>query len=111
VRAQQRRLVITRDVLRLFETFDALVSPSLMNESLTLETNIKTAPRKRGNYSVLGALSGVPALGLPMGFGRQGLPLSLAVTGNVFDEATILQVGMTFQRETDWHTRRPPAVA
>ena len=111
VRAQQRRLVITRDVLRLFETFDALLSPSLMNESLTLETNIKTTPRKRGNHSVLGALSGVPALGLPMGFGRQGLPLSLAVTGNLFDESTILQVGMTFQRETDWHTRRPPAVA
>jgi len=110
VRAQQRRLLITRDVLKLFETFDALISPSLMNESLTLETNIKTTPRKRGNYSVLGALSGVPALGLPMGFGRQGLPLSLAVTGNVFDEATILQVGMTFQRATDWHTRRPPAM-
>jgi aspartyl-tRNA(Asn)/glutamyl-tRNA(Gln) amidotransferase subunit A len=111
VRAQQRRLLITRDVLALFETFDALVSPSLMNESLTLETNIKTMPRKRGNYSVLGALSGVPALGLPMGFGRQGLPLSLAVTGNLFDEATILQVGMIFQRETDWHLRRPPAIA
>jgi Asp-tRNA(Asn)/Glu-tRNA(Gln) amidotransferase A subunit family amidase len=46
-----------------------------------------------------------------MGFGRQGLPLSLAITGNLFDEATILQVGMIFQRETDWHTRRPPAVA
>jgi aspartyl-tRNA(Asn)/glutamyl-tRNA(Gln) amidotransferase subunit A len=111
VRAQQRRMVMTRDVLRLFETFDALVSPSLMNESLTLETNIKTTPRKRGNYSVLGALSGVPALGLPMGFGRQGLPLSLAVTGNLFDESTILQVGMKFQRETDWHTRRPPTAA
>jgi aspartyl-tRNA(Asn)/glutamyl-tRNA(Gln) amidotransferase subunit A len=108
VRAQQRRALITRDILRLFDTFDALVSPSLMNEALTLETNIKAMPRKRGNYSVLGALCGVPALGLPMGFGRQGLPLSLAITGNLFDEATILQVGMLFQRETDWHLRRPP---
>ncbi len=111
VRAQQKRLQITHDVLGLFEKFDALVSPSLMNESLTLETNIKTAPRKRGNYSVLGALCGVPALNLPMGFGRQGLPLALALTGNLFDEATLLQMGMIFQRETDWHRRRPPAVA
>lgn len=108
VRAQQRRALITRDILRLFESFDALVSPSLMNESPTLETNIKTMSRKRGNYSVLGALCGVPALGVPMGFGRQGLPLSLAITGNLFDEATILQIGMIFQRETDWHVRRPP---
>ncbi len=111
VRAQQRRLQITHDVLRLFETFDALVSPSLMSEALTLDTNIKTAPRKRGNCSVLGALCGVPALSLPMGFGRQGLPLAVAITGNLFDERTLLQIGMFFQRETDWHRQRPPAVA
>ncbi len=111
VRAQQRRLQITHDVLRLFERFDALVSPSLMNEAPTLDTNIKTAPRRRGNYSVLGALCGVPALSVPMGFGRQGLPLSLAITGNQFGEAAILRIGMIFQRETNWHRRYPPAVA
>lgn len=111
VRAQQRCLQIKHDVLRLFDRFDALISPSLMTEALTLDTNIKTAPRKRGNYSVLGALCGVPALSLPMGFGRQGLPLSLAITGNLFGEATILGIGMIFQRETDWHRRYPPTVA
>ncbi len=108
VRAQQQRLQIKHGVSRLFEKCDALVSPSLMNEALTLDTNIKTTPRRLGNYSVLGALCGVPALSLPMGFGRQGLPLSLAITGDLFGEATILHVGMTFQRETDWHRRRPP---
>ncbi len=111
VRAQQRRLQIKHDVSRLFEHVDALVSPSLMNEALTLDTNIKIAPRKRGNYSVLGALCGVPALSLPMGFGGKGLPLSLAITGDLFGEATILRIGMIYQRETDWHRRYPPAAA
>jgi Asp-tRNA(Asn)/Glu-tRNA(Gln) amidotransferase A subunit family amidase len=45
---------------------------------------------------------------MPMGFGSQGLPLGLSVTGNLFSENTLLQIGMIFQRETDWHRRRPP---
>jgi aspartyl-tRNA(Asn)/glutamyl-tRNA(Gln) amidotransferase subunit A len=110
VRAQQRRLQFRNDVLSLFERFDALVSPSLMTEAVTLDTNLQALFRRRGGYSVLGALCGVPALSMPMGFGRQGLPLGITTTGNLFDESTLLQIGMIFQRETDWHVRRPPAV-
>jgi aspartyl-tRNA(Asn)/glutamyl-tRNA(Gln) amidotransferase subunit A len=57
---------------------------------------------------VLGAIAGVPSLSVPMGFGPTGLPLGLSITGNLFEENTILQIGMTYQRETDWHRRRPP---
>ncbi len=106
-RAQQQRIRISLDVLSLFDRFDALVSPSLIIEAVTLDTNLKTAFRKRGGYSVLGALCGVPNLTVPMGFGKRGLPLGLSMTGNLFDENTILQIGMIYQRETDWHTRRP----
>ncbi|MDR7419252.1 MAG: amidase [Armatimonadota bacterium] len=107
-RAQRARVQITHEVLTLFERFDALISPSLMNEAVTVETNLKAMPRPKGNYSVLGALCGLPALSVPMGFGTRGLPLGLAITGNLFDDATVLQIGMLFQRETDWHRRRPP---
>ncbi len=108
VRAQYKRMQIKSDLLRLFENFDALVSPSLMIQAVTLDTNLKTAFRKRGGYSVLGALCGLPALAMPMGFGRQGLPLGVSITGNLFAENTLLQIGMIYQRETDWHRRRPP---
>ncbi len=107
VRAQQERQKITRDVLKLFERFDAFVSPSNMIQAVTLSTDLRKAIRKRGGYSVLGALCGVPTLTVPMGFGKQGLPLSLSFTGNLFSENTILQLGMLFQRETDWHRARP----
>jgi aspartyl-tRNA(Asn)/glutamyl-tRNA(Gln) amidotransferase subunit A len=109
-RAQRRRDEITRDLLRLFDQFDALISPSLMTEAVMLTTNLKSTFRRRGGYSVLGALSGVPALNVPMGFGPQRLPLGLSITGGLYAENTILQIGMIFQRETDWHRRRPPAL-
>jgi aspartyl-tRNA(Asn)/glutamyl-tRNA(Gln) amidotransferase subunit A len=105
--AQRKRELITREVLQLFERFDALVSPAAVNVAPTLDTNLQKMVRKRGNYSMLGALCGAPALSLPMGFGRQGLPLGLCLTGNLRSENTILQIGMIYQRETDWHRRKP----
>lgn len=107
-RALKTRTQITRDVLALFKEYDALISPSLVIEAVPLEANLQTAFQKRGGYSVLGALCGLPALTMPMGFGKLNLPLGLNLTGNLFDENTLLQIGMIFQRETDWHRRRPP---
>jgi aspartyl-tRNA(Asn)/glutamyl-tRNA(Gln) amidotransferase subunit A len=107
-RAAQQRPQLTYEVRKLFQRFDALVSPSLVIEAVTLDTNLRTAFRRRGGYAVLGALCGLPALTVPMGFGRQGLPLGLTFTGDLFAEHNILELGMRYQRETDWHTRKPP---
>ncbi|MBI3734469.1 MAG: amidase, partial [Chloroflexi bacterium] len=96
-------------LLGVFNDFDALVAPTLLGEAVTLDTNLQTAFRGRGGYAVLGALCYVPCLSVPMGFGPLGLPLGLSITGNLYAENTLLQIGMNYQRETDWHTKRPPA--
>ncbi len=92
----------------LFDQYDALLSPSLVIEATTLDSNLQMAFRKRGGVSVLGALCGVPNLTVPMGFGKHNLPLGLSITGDLFAENAILQIGMLFQRETNWHRRKPP---
>ncbi|MEP7199268.1 MAG: amidase [Chloroflexota bacterium] len=107
VQAQQKQIVATMGLLQLFQKFDALVAPTLLIEAVTLDTNLRTAFRKRGGYSVLGASSGLPCLTVPMGFGPHGLPLGLSFTGNLFDENTLLQLGMIYQRETEWHQQHP----
>jgi len=53
---------------------------------------------------------GLPALSLPCGFSRAGLPLALQIVGRPFDEATVLRVGHAYQSITDWHTRQPDPV-
>ncbi len=52
-------------------------------------------------------LSGQPALSLPCGVDRHGLPIGLQVAGRPFDEAMVIQVGAAFERLTPWTTRRP----
>lgn len=108
-RAAFARTRAAQAVYRLFERFDVLIAPTLVGEAVTLDTNLNTRFRGTGyrGTSVLGAIAGVPSLSLPMGFGPNGLPLGLSMTGNLFAENTLLQIGMLYQRETDWHRRRP----
>jgi aspartyl-tRNA(Asn)/glutamyl-tRNA(Gln) amidotransferase subunit A len=51
---------------------------------------------------------GLPALSLPCGFSRAGLPLALQVAGRPFDEGTVLRVGHAYEQATGWWSRRPP---
>jgi aspartyl-tRNA(Asn)/glutamyl-tRNA(Gln) amidotransferase subunit A len=52
-------------------------------------------------------LAGLPALSVPCGFDRAGLPIGLHLIGRSFDEYTLLGVAAAYQRATDWHRRRP----
>ena len=49
----------------------------------------------------------LPALSLPCGFTRAGLPVGMQIAGRPFDEATVLRVGHAYEQATDWHSRTP----
>jgi aspartyl-tRNA(Asn)/glutamyl-tRNA(Gln) amidotransferase subunit A len=55
-----------------------------------------------------GNLAGLPALALPNGFGRDGLPTSLQLLGRAFSEARLVAIADAYQGLTDFHRRRPP---
>jgi aspartyl-tRNA(Asn)/glutamyl-tRNA(Gln) amidotransferase subunit A len=50
---------------------------------------------------------GLPALSIPSGFTKSGLPVGLQLIGRAFDEAMLLRIGAAFQRATDYHQRVP----
>jgi aspartyl-tRNA(Asn)/glutamyl-tRNA(Gln) amidotransferase subunit A len=51
--------------------------------------------------------TGLPALMLPSGAGRSGLPVAIQIVGKPYDDALCLSVGAAFQRATDFHRRMP----
>jgi amidase len=55
--------------------------------------------------------SGSPTITLPNGIDRAGLPLSMQLVGRHVSEDLLCRAGHAYQQVTDWHTRRPPALA
>jgi aspartyl-tRNA(Asn)/glutamyl-tRNA(Gln) amidotransferase subunit A len=52
-------------------------------------------------------LNGFPAMTLPCGFSKEGLPIGLQLAGRPFDEETVLRAAYTYEQATDWHKQRP----
>ena len=52
-------------------------------------------------------LSGLPALTLPCGFTKTGLPIGLQIVSKHWAEAKVLQAGYAFEQATEWHNRHP----
>ena len=52
-------------------------------------------------------LTGSPAISVPCGFTRMGLPIGLQLTGRLFDEATVFRAAHAYEQATDWHMIRP----
>jgi len=50
---------------------------------------------------------GIPALTLPCGFSKSGLPVGLMIAGPHFSEGKVLALAYAFQQATDWHKRVP----
>jgi aspartyl-tRNA(Asn)/glutamyl-tRNA(Gln) amidotransferase subunit A len=50
---------------------------------------------------------GLPALSVPAGFSKSGLPIAFQLAGRPFSEHLLMRAGHQYQRETDWHVRMP----
>lgn len=114
VQAEERRLELLTAYANLFQEVDCLVGavlpvapPKIGTQSVPLagvETPLSEAFCR---YNAPQNMTGVPALALPCGFSKTGLPIAMQLVAGSGHEETILGIGAAYQRETDWHTRRP----
>jgi aspartyl-tRNA(Asn)/glutamyl-tRNA(Gln) amidotransferase subunit A len=101
-----------------FAKVDVLVTPTIRSCLPTLaETDIDHGPP--GTEMRFMAVSantrpfnylGLPAVSVNCGFDPNGLPIGLQIAGRPFAEARVLKVADAYQRDTDFHTRRPPVL-
>ncbi|HEY7520326.1 MAG TPA: amidase [Methylomirabilota bacterium] len=109
LRALRLRGVVAREIDGVLSRFDAIVGPSRGTAGPRLGAEFRSAIR--GSFpDVLGAIgnaAGLPAIGVPCGFTREGLPVGLQLLGRAWDENTVLAAARAWQSTTDWHRRRP----
>ena len=58
-------------------------------------------------YTIPANLAGVPAISVPCGFSKSGLPVGLQLMGKAFDEEMLLRVSYTYEQNTEWHLKKP----
>ena len=99
-----------RDIRRVFEQVDILALPTMREPApLISETVNETHRRPRSNTSAFNHF-GTPAITVPCGFSKDGLPIGLQLVGAHFHEPLVLSVAYAYQQSTDWHRQIPPSV-
>jgi aspartyl-tRNA(Asn)/glutamyl-tRNA(Gln) amidotransferase subunit A len=114
LKAEQVRAVLMEDFRRAFDRVDVIVGPTTPITAWRIgEWTARIGER---DESVLAAswrftfpynLTGLPAISIPCGFDRQGLPIGLQIAGRPFDEATVLRVAHAYERTHEWKDRGP----
>jgi aspartyl-tRNA(Asn)/glutamyl-tRNA(Gln) amidotransferase subunit A len=96
-----------RDIRRVFEQVDVLVLPTMREPAPSLaETVAETHRRPPSNTSAFNHF-GTPAMTVPCGFSKDGLPIGFQIVGPAFRESVVMQVAYAYQQRTEWHRKRP----
>ena len=109
LKAQQVRRLIADGFRHAFERCDVIVGPTAPSPAFKFgaKTDDPVEMYLNDIFTVAANLTGAPAISIPCGFDRRGLPIGLQIQGRYFDEARILEVAHRFQQATDWHQRAP----
>jgi len=112
---QSRRQLahIRRSVSRVFDTVDLAVTPTAVVPPFTIASLLSDPATLRSkellmlrNTRPINAL-GLPAISIPCGFTRAGLPIGMQIIGPPGGEATVLRLAYAYEQATDWHNRHP----
>jgi amidase len=104
----------SREVIHTLMPYDALIAPTLTRPAVRLGT-LPSNPETGAN-EIYGWIAftfpfnstGQPAISIPNGFSKSGLPLALQIVGRPGDEAGIIALAAEFERARPWKDEHPP---
>ncbi|MFO1194795.1 MAG: Asp-tRNA(Asn)/Glu-tRNA(Gln) amidotransferase subunit GatA [Rhodoferax sp.] len=109
LQAQKIRRLLADDFQQAFTQCDVIAGPVAPTVAWKIgeKSDDPVANYLADIFTLPASLAGLPGMSLPAGFGAGGLPVGLQLIGNYLQEARLLNVAHQFQRETDFHTRKP----
>ena len=109
--ARYQLTLVRKAVAAVFDDVDVLVTPTLVELPVSIEAAMAspleaTATLIRNTAPFNGY--GTPAITVPCGFSREGLPIGLQLCGRALGEVDVLALAHAYEQATDWHERTPP---
>jgi aspartyl-tRNA(Asn)/glutamyl-tRNA(Gln) amidotransferase subunit A len=106
--ARRTQAEVKKRFEQFFESYDFLILPTTPIAAPTIEGH--DAVEQAGRLTRFTApfnLAGLPALSLPCGFTKEGLPIGLQIVSRAWGEFKVLNIGYAFEEATKWHKRMP----
>lgn len=104
--ARRQVNVLRRAIKKTFAGVDLLITPTLPSPPVAIAQGANPTAVSIRNTSPFNVF-GLPAISIPCGFTAAGLPIGLQIVGAPFAESTVLALAHAYERETEWHQRRP----
>ena len=103
--------LVRKAIARVFDDVDLLVTPTLPILPVTIEA-ARESPLEATRILIRNTAPfnsyGTPAITVPCGFSREGLPIGLQICGRALGEVDVLALAHAYEQATDWHERTPP---
>ena len=106
--ARRTQTEVRKKFEQFFESYDFLITPTTPIAAPTIEGH--DAVEQAGRLTRFTApfnLAGLPALSLPCGFTKEGLPIGLQIVSRAWGEFKVLNIAHAFEQATEWHKRMP----
>jgi len=91
-----------------FESTDFLIVPSTPIAAPAIEGNdaVEQAARLT-RFTAPFNLAGLPAISIPCGFTKAGLPIGMQIIAKPWFDAKVLNAAYAYEQATEWHKQRP----
>ena len=107
IQALRMRRELHDAVARVLETHDAIVTVNALAPAIRLDAFPADATLRTPGHTIPFNVTGHPALAVPTGFAKSGLPIGLQIVGRPFDEPTVLRIGAAYESVAQWTAKRP----
>ena len=107
---EKNKMEETRNTISksLFKNIDVLILPTTTSVTPTIEeAKAKGAFALDPDNTYLFNYYGLPAISIPCGFSKNGLPLGLQIVGPRWGESKVLDIARKYQQSTQWHFKHP----
>ena len=113
------RTALWHRVRTFMETRDLWITPTAAVPPFPIEQPHPTAvdgrpvgrSMQRSYLTYAFSLLGLPAISIPCGFTRAGLPVGLQIVGRRRQEAAVLTAAAALEAAEPWNTRHPPLLS
>lgn len=98
-KAQKVRALVKRDYVSAFKSCDAILTPTAPSVAFKIgeKSDDPISMYLSDIYTVSANLAGVPAISVPCGLSREGLPVGLQLVGNFWSEGTLLNLAHKYE--------------